>query len=632
MQAKQTKKNFNSIEIFLLVFILLVCFVIYYPGLNSELMFDDMPNLTGLSNVTDINSALYYVLNGKSGPLGRPIAHASFLVHLADWPHNLFSFKLGNLIIHLFNGILLFIWVKQLARIVKANLKNITGIAFFTTVIWLMHPFLATTQLFIVQRMTSLASTFMFMGLIAYMHGRSVFLINQKSGLIRMSGAIMVTTLLAGFTKENGALFPLYILVLESTLLCQFAQILSRKFKLWKFCFLVIPNIVILLYVFFSWDSIVGDYNIRTFSLGQRLLTENIILIDYLYQLLIPNALSSPFQNNISASQSLLEPISTLYGFIFWLILLTVSWLFRKKQPLILFSISWFLAGHALESSVFSLELFFAHRNYFPSISIIFVISFFAWDYAKKSFYLIRAGLIIYSGLTIFTLSEITIVWGQPILAGNIWLKQSPHSTRATQFLANMYLKNKQLQEARVVLDKANTNLPDSGNIAFQMLQVNCLQNTLERSKIDKIINHTGKFNWDTSIQDNLNKLIVLEKNKYCPVLTRKDLYSLAYAMINKKHKTISPLELANLHIFIAMMYREDRDLNGTMVETELAIKYNPDAYYFIFAAENLRTAGLYKEARVYLKKARNQLPTHVFYKQKIEEEINAVEKLIPLN
>ena len=34
------------------------------------------------------------------------------------------------------------------------------------------------------------------------------------------------------------------------------------------------------------------------------------------------------------------------------------------------FGIAWFLVGHSIESTVFSLELYFEHRNYFPGVGL----------------------------------------------------------------------------------------------------------------------------------------------------------------------------------------------------------------------------------------------------------------------
>ena len=45
----------------------------------------------------------------------------------------------------------------------------------------------------------------------------------------------------------------------------------------------------------------------------------------------------------------------------------------RKRWPVASFGIGWYLIAHAVESSVFALELVYEHRNYLPSLGPILI-------------------------------------------------------------------------------------------------------------------------------------------------------------------------------------------------------------------------------------------------------------------
>src|SRR5450759_876568 len=79
---------------------------------------------------------------------------------------------------------------------------------------WLLHPLNLTGVLYIVQRMTSLAALFTLLGLIAYLHGRQQ-LASGKAGWGWILAGFALFTPLAIFSKENGALLPVFMLSLE---------------------------------------------------------------------------------------------------------------------------------------------------------------------------------------------------------------------------------------------------------------------------------------------------------------------------------------------------------------------------------------------------------------------------------
>ena len=109
------KQTFYSLWLFLLT----ATTLIYYPGLNGSFEFDDIANIIvnktlsvdefSLQALKDI--ALSRSNNSGSG---RPLSFLSFAVNINTTGLDPFYFKLTNLLIHLLNGLLAFIFIKLL--------------------------------------------------------------------------------------------------------------------------------------------------------------------------------------------------------------------------------------------------------------------------------------------------------------------------------------------------------------------------------------------------------------------------------------------------------------------------------------------------------------------------------------
>lgn len=81
--------------------------------------------------------------------------------------------------------------------------------------LWLFHPYFVSTTLYVVQRMAQLTTLFSLVGIIGYLKARCYVMEKPIFAYISMAFILGVSTLLATFSKENGALLPLLILVIE---------------------------------------------------------------------------------------------------------------------------------------------------------------------------------------------------------------------------------------------------------------------------------------------------------------------------------------------------------------------------------------------------------------------------------
>ena len=173
---------------------ILIAALVYWPGLSGSFLFDDIPNLKTLGfqgGVSDWNTFIAYVTGGFSGPTGRPISLLTFLLDANNWPADPYSFKRTNLFLHLTNGSLLFVLIYKVFLLSpKSEFRTPTAalwVAGFCAAAWMLHPYLVSTTLYVVQRMAMLSTFFCFAGLIAYIHGRQLTQSQPRAGYIWMS-------------------------------------------------------------------------------------------------------------------------------------------------------------------------------------------------------------------------------------------------------------------------------------------------------------------------------------------------------------------------------------------------------------------------------------------------------------
>jgi len=306
--------------------ICLLTIVIYVPGLSGDYMFDDMSNLLHNPELNieslDLESLQGAAFSSNAGKLRRPVSMLSFTLNRYYFGIAPYSHKVINLIIHLLTGLGLYLLSRLIIRSYR-QCRNpelsdniIKWLPLVAAGLWLVHPLNLTPVLYIVQRMTSLAALFTVLGLCLYMLGR-LRLLDGKSGLPLILTGLILFGGLAVFSKESGALLPLYMLILELTLF----RFKNKQGKLETpvigFFVLVVavPAGLVLMYLASHPGFINGSYAYRDFNLEERLLTEGRILVFYLKSILVPSISGlGLFHDDFVISRSLLDPPATLYS------------------------------------------------------------------------------------------------------------------------------------------------------------------------------------------------------------------------------------------------------------------------------------------------------------------------------
>ena len=415
---------------------------VYQPGLGGGFVFDDFVNLDALGKTGQVDNwptFWRYITSGMADSIGRPLSLLSFLLDARDWPADPRPFLRTNIVLHAANAALLFLLLAQLGRRLAVNRTQSQWAALLGAGLWALHPLLVSTTLYIVQREAMLASTFILIGLLAWGHGRTLAQSSPRRGLWWMLGGIGAGTGLAILCKANGALLPLLAWVLEAAVYRK-AGFGSSAAKRLNRLLLIVPSVFLMSYVLFKLAHWSAPLVTRPWTIGERVLTEPRVLLEYMRLLLVPRVLSTGVYNDSYAwSTGLLQPASTLPALIAVAALLVTGWRLRRRAPALSAAILFFFAGHLLESTTLPLELYFEHRNYAPAMLLGWPVglALVRWR-APDALRISLAGGTL-ALLAIITWQRASLWADQPRMA-RLWVAVNPDSSRAlaTQALFDM--------------------------------------------------------------------------------------------------------------------------------------------------------------------------------------------------
>ena len=444
---------------FILLVILALGLLVYWPGLSGGYVFDDFGNL--VDNTAFAQSALqahfwHAIWSAHAGPLDRPLSMFTFAAQMVFTGMNPWPLKLANVLLHLFNGWLIWLlsarvlgWLERGAA--RPWLVGAPTLALLVTAAWVLAPIQLTAVLYVIQREESLASAFVLLGLLAYWHGRMRLIAGRPGALAWIWGSLALGTAVAALAKDTGVMLPAYAFVLEWVVL-RGARGPEKRPGLNP----LIPVFVVLLLVpgalGLAWllpGALNGSaYAARPFTLSERLFTEGRVLVDYLRWIVLPspNALSL-YHDDIALSTGWLSPWTTAASWAFLAALLAAALWLRKRLPLFAFGVLWWFAGQSLLSTFVPLELVYEHRNYLPDWGVFLALFglLFTWSppdaERRGTLRLLTVGgmLALIALYGVFTAIRAQ-TWGNPYRLAYFEATTHPQSPRASYDLGRMML------------------------------------------------------------------------------------------------------------------------------------------------------------------------------------------------
>jgi hypothetical protein len=351
----------------------LLVLVAYRNAPTNGFHFDDYPSIVDHEPVHVTDASLPSLLAAaRAGFLPRrPLPTLTFAF---DWHRGGGQprpFQVTNIAIHLATTLAVFSLLLLVLRSTgpRPGSGALTA-ALVGAALWAAHPIQVQSVTYIVQRMTSLAALFTIVSAVCY-------LLARRDGRIRGGwlGLAVATFMLGAVSKEVAWIAPFLWLLVEFGVV-RHGQPLRRSRWDWGWAALPFAAVLFLLLDpligFGFWSKVLSGYDLRDFTLMERLLTQPRVVAYHISQLLWPLPARFSLLHEVPVSTSLLTPATTLpaLGAVlawcaggFWCLL-------TPSRRVVGFFLLWLPVTLAIESTVWPLRLMFEHRLYLPSVGI----------------------------------------------------------------------------------------------------------------------------------------------------------------------------------------------------------------------------------------------------------------------
>jgi len=435
-----------SFPLLLLPLLLLLTTAVYAAGIGGPVSLQAEPALTHNPDLRMERLAmpdlLQAMLSGQEiGPLGRPLAMLSFAMNFWLWGEGIHSLHVSNLGLHLLNGVLIYVLTfLLLGSPGRLTVTRWHCIALLCSALWLLHPIQMSSVLVAVQRMNSLSTCFCLAGMVAYILGRR----RQENdgrwnGL--WAGSVFMCPLLAALSKENGALLPLYLMMIEFFFFQQSRY--SWLARLWAPASVLLALAALLYLSVYGWDMHASTKpTARSYPKDVQSLISGKVLWEYIGMILVPTL----------GKFSIYTDDAVLYLSHHWYwpglaALVACSLVLRRRAPLVAFGAAFFLVAHSMESVAMDLRLLppllAEHRNYLPSWGLLLPLSYYLLSLQVRVLQVtlaLRCTAIILVMLFASLSWQRSAQWGSSPLEFYLYqLEYRPQSSRLHQEIGDWY-------------------------------------------------------------------------------------------------------------------------------------------------------------------------------------------------
>lgn len=358
------------------------------------------------------------------------------------------GYHIVNLLIHIFNGILLYRLLKKLLGLPCFENKPVSKysriVGLLAALLFICHPIQVNAVTYTIQRTASLAAMF-------YLLSVSFFLEYRITGRSRKLIAVFLSIVAAMFTKENTITIPFMLLLFEIMFFSDDVKLVpGKKILIFILLFSTVP-IIPVTNLLLKGHSL-SDPNITfkastSMSRLQYLFTQFNVLLHYIRLLFIPVGQNFDYSNDYPISSNLWDNYSYISMTVLLIIFLFALYTYKRNR-LVSLGIFWFFLCIAVESSLISIkDVYFEHRLYLPSVGfIMFLIGIITYENKlhlntikqpiSMLLYISFLLIPVYTGLTIYR----NYIYSDSIRLWSDTVKKASNSDRAHNSLATAYL------------------------------------------------------------------------------------------------------------------------------------------------------------------------------------------------
>jgi tetratricopeptide (TPR) repeat protein len=334
-----------------------------------------------------------------------------------------------------------------------------------------------------------------------------------------------------------------------------------------------------------------GISSVRPWTLGQRLLTEPRVLLDYLELLWLPRPFTPGlFNDHIQASTSWWSPATTLPAILALFGLIIGAWLLRRRWPALAVAVLFYFVGQLLESSTVALELYFEHRNYLPAMLMFWPLALWlcdvrlrmpttghpaaapatAWLTASKA--KLALAVLILFGLALMTHARASL-WGNSHDQALLWARLNPESPRAQANAAQVEMTAGQPVRAMQRLLPALAKAPDQVQLAINLFSAQCMLGHVDETTL-AASRYALRTTRDpgTLLVSWFDRAMERVVQPPCPQLSYATLGGLLQAALANPHLASNPGRQQDIHYLLGHLALLQGDANSALVEFNQAL------------------------------------------------------------
>jgi hypothetical protein len=381
-QAKGVLKN----PLLHVLSILLLGLLAYSNTIDVPFYFDDTYVIVTNDRIKDPSNipSLFWRMEG-------PIATRPFTLATLAFNHVLGGlstrgYHIFNVALHLINGVMLYMLLLRTAGLMGAYGRNAGGVAFFSSLLFVLHPVQTEAVTYIVSRSVLLCTFFYLLGITLF-----ISVVRSRRGRAAYMAALLLSSMLGMSSREDFVTFPLMLLLFDFFFISggNVKGVLGR----WKIHLPVISTAAFLIYMVMSFDyEDHAGLGIGSLTPLKYLMTQFSVHWTYLRLLLLPIKLNLDYDYPLAVS---FFQVRTLVSFAGYLALWALAALTMKRHPIVSFCVLWFLIILGPTSSVITLSDYITeHRLYLPSIGffVIFTAAILGLPLGKSSLPLRNSG------------------------------------------------------------------------------------------------------------------------------------------------------------------------------------------------------------------------------------------------
>jgi len=445
LHPPEPKKNSSVVVmIFHLSILSLLIVLCYLPGFKTPFLTDDQlvilekPEVRGIAPLSNLF---------QTEP-SRVLVYLSFALDYRLFRLNVAGYHIQSLLAHLLSSLLLYFLIRQLLSKTKQLEPAVTWCAFFSALIFGIHPINTEAVTYLSGRFTLFAGMFILISILCFERAFSRDATDWLWLIISY-----IAFLLSLLCKEEALVFPVLIVVF----------LWSRKETPKAHWLLSIPFVALLLFgLLFRYFSLnrLGT-GTAPYPRMVYLATEAIVIVKYLLQFFFPIHLS--YLPEIDPVKTISIKLIICIALLALILFSTVRSYAKDTRS---FGILWMFLLLAPSSSIVPLEDFMAlHRFYNAGMGLLISLSAIFIELSKAFSLNLRKSVSAFLSIIVVFFSILTIqrnlIFRNEISLFRSALSCSPKSARLLNDLGYAYYRKSDYERARHYLSRSLARDPD---------------------------------------------------------------------------------------------------------------------------------------------------------------------------